>query len=105
MATRMAEDPAWSVTSAPPPSSTEMIMARPSTRAICQGPVPIQLMSRSPTPMPTLTPTTSSTTRRSRCCPMPTPMQMTTAMGAKNGRGWPNTSVATSQAMAAATEH
>jgi hypothetical protein len=80
-------------------------MASPSTSASCHHPSPIWEISRSPTPIPTLTPTTSSTTRRNRCCPNPTPIQITTAMGAKKGRLCPNNSAATSHASEAATEH
>lgn len=83
--------------------SVAAVMASPTTTAICQVPVPIAETNASAIAMPTATPTAISTARRRRW-PTVSPRVITAATGAKNARSCPNTSVATSQAMAAATD-
>ncbi len=104
MATSTALLPACNAMTDPPSSNTAADIASATTSAICQGPLPIQLISASPTPTPTETPTTSSPTRRNRC-PSETPRQTTAAIGAKNGCACPMTSVATIQARPADRAH
>jgi hypothetical protein len=102
VATSTAELPACVAINGPLSSQTAIVIARATTSAICQAPLPMTAINRSPIPTPTLTPTTSSTARRIRRAPF---RLTTAAIGAKNGRWWPISSVATHQAIPAATAH
>src|SRR3954447_4571430 len=100
VATRTAELAAWLTNSGPPPTRTAAVMASATKSAICHVPCPIALVSRSPMRTPSETPTTISTVRRLRA-PSVRPSEIVAAIGAKNGRWWPTTSVAITQASAA----
>ena len=103
VATSTAEAPACEARRAPPPTRVAAAMARPVTTAICQVPLPIAVTRASAIAIPTATPIASSTARRRRS-PTVRPSVTTADMGAKNGLVWPTSSVATNQAMAAASE-
>ena len=78
-------------------------IASPTTTPICQVPVPISATSSvRDRDARRATPTAISTARRRRS-PTVRPSVITAETGAKNGCSWPTTSVAISQASAAAT--
>src|SRR3954468_163490 len=100
VATRTAELAAWLTSSGPPPTRIAVVIASATKSAICHVPCPIALVNRSPMSTPSETPTTISTVRRLRA-PSVRPSEIVAAIGAKNGRGCPMTSVAISHARAA----
>ncbi len=97
VATSTADDAACPISVGLPPKNAAASTAAATHSAICHTPTPVIEISVSPTRMPTATPTNSSTARRIRC-PSETFSTITAAIGAKNGRGRPSRSLATSQA-------
>ena len=102
VATRAAETAACCANMTPEPSSRATLIVNPTTTASCHQPTPIAVMTRSPMAMPSVTPSASSNARRPRS-PTVSPSVMIAATGAKNGCGWPTSSVATIHATVAAS--
>ena len=103
MATSAAETAACVASICPLPRKIAAEVASATTSASWAVPVPIWSTSRSATAIPSATP---SATSAARCPRWPTvmPSVMIADTGAKNGVGWPSTSVAISHASAADTD-
>ena len=96
--------PAWVMSSMPAPSRAATLIDSTTTTMICQNPDPKKCTKTSPTKTPTATPIITSVTRRSRW-PKDMPSEIIAVTGAKNGRSWWRTSLATHQAVAAPRPH
>ena len=92
------------MSSMPAPSRAATLIASTTTTTICQYPDPKKCTKTSPTKTPTATPIITSVTRRSRW-PNDIPSEIIAVTGAKNGRLWCSTSLATHQAVAAPRPH
>ena len=102
VATSAAETAACWANIWPDPSSSATDIASATTSASCHQPVPSPITSRSAIAIPSVTPSTTSTARRPRS-PCVRPSVIIADTGAKNGRECPTASVATSQAIVAAS--
>ena len=100
-AIRIAEIAASLTSSSPPRNSSAAVIARITSSAICNGPLPIRNSRTLATAMPSTTPPISST-RAAAPRPWVAPRQTTAAIDANAGRSVGSSSIASHHAASAA---